>query len=88
MTLGDIIVPPICPILNIELKVGNGKANDNSPTIDRIEPQKGYSKENIAIISHKANRIKNDATIEEHEAIVVYMINFFNSFCEDCSYEI
>ena len=65
LELSDIIIPKFCPALNIELVVGEGSVHDNSPTIDRIDSSKGYVKGNIQVISDKANRIKNDATIEE-----------------------
>lgn len=42
---------------------------DGSPTLDRIVPDKGYVRENVWVISGRANRIKNDATIEELELI-------------------
>jgi hypothetical protein len=41
------------------------KNNDLTPSIDRIDPKKGYVKENIIVVSMKANRIKTDATIDE-----------------------
>ena len=41
------------------------KNNDLTPSIDRINPKKGYIKENIIVVSMKANRIKTDATVEE-----------------------
>jgi len=37
----------------------------NSPSLDRIDPSKGYVKGNVWIISNKANSIKNNATHEE-----------------------
>jgi hypothetical protein len=59
-----------CPVLGIPLEWsryrGNGKSNvAGSPSLDRIDPTKGYVKGNVWIISAKANRIKNDATHEE-----------------------
>ena len=50
---------------------------DNSPSIDRIIPELGYTKGNIQIISHRANNtIKNNGTIEEHEKIIKYIKNY------------
>ena len=42
-------------------------SNDNnySPSFDRIDPKKGYTKNNIVIVSTRANRIKSDATVDE-----------------------
>jgi len=54
-----------CPILGIDLFVSNKKTTDNSPSLDRIDSKKGYVPENILVISHRANRIKNNSTIDE-----------------------
>lgn len=69
----DIIIPEYCPALGIKLYAGLGKIIDNSPTIDRIKPSLGYIKENIVIISHKANRIKNNASLEELKKVLDYV---------------
>ena len=66
ITLDDIIVPDICPILMIPLeKSTTGRANPNSPSLDRIVPEFGYVKGNIQVISNKANSMKNNATQAE-----------------------
>lgn len=59
----DIIIPKICPVLGI--KIIPFSNSDNSPSVDRLDPKSGYVKDNIAIISKKANRIKNDANSDE-----------------------
>ena len=69
----DIIVPEICPVLGLVLEVGEGQRQPNSPSIDRIDNSKGYIRGNVAIISLRANALKNDGTIEELKAIVKYM---------------
>jgi hypothetical protein len=61
----DIIVPKKCPVLGIPLKMNTMTAGDNSATVDRINPNKGYIKGNIVVISHRANKIKSNATSEE-----------------------
>jgi hypothetical protein len=51
-----------CPALGIPLNWGSrGGMSRNSPSIDRIVPSLGYIAGNIAIISHKANSMKQDA---------------------------
>lgn len=69
----DIEVPSHCPVLGIELRRGAGAHSDASPSLDRIDPTKGYVKGNVAVISYRANRVKNDGTAEEHEAIAEFM---------------
>lgn len=71
LTVKDIIIPKYCPILGIELICKNGKpgGHKNSPSLDKIDPSKGYTKDNVQVISHLANMMKAHATNEE-------MINF------------
>lgn len=61
----DIVIPEVCPLLGIPLVRGRGRIVDSSPTIDRIDSSKGYTKGNIWIISAKANRMKSDGTLED-----------------------
>jgi hypothetical protein len=64
--VGDIHIPEYCPVLDIRLQINEkGGRLDSSPSLDRIRPKLGYVKGNIAVISVRANRIKNDATLEE-----------------------
>ena len=73
LTYEDIVIPEFCPILGTKLERGEGKPTPNSPTLDRIIPSLGYVKGNVRVISHRANTIKNDATIEELEAVIRYI---------------
>lgn len=61
----DIVIPTHCPVLGIPMQRSTGCKTDNSPTLDRIIPHLGYVPGNIAVISERANRIKNNATKEE-----------------------
>jgi hypothetical protein len=65
--LTDIIIPKVCPILEIPLVVHSGKAGGlpDSPTLDRILSTGGYTKGNIQVISQRANQMKNDSCPEE-----------------------
>lgn len=62
----DIEIPDTCPVLGKRLRVNT----KYSPSIDRIDPNKGYIKNNIRIISNRANTLKNNASIEELEALL------------------
>lgn len=67
LTLDDVQIPVVCPILGIELVKnyrGPGPSH-NSPSLDRIQPELGYVKGNIQVISNRANLMKNDASLEE-----------------------
>jgi len=68
ITKEDIIVPTHCPILNIPLMLnmdGTMGGKYNSYSLDRIDPTKGYIKNNIQVISHLANTMKSYATKEQ-----------------------
>ena len=76
--LTDIQIPNFCPILGLMLdkktfKNSNRKPSDNSPSLDRIDSNLGYIKKNIAVISCRANSIKNNGTIAEHELIAKFL---------------
>ncbi len=70
----DIVFPEFCPALGIPLLRGVNGFTDNSPTLDRIDPTKGYTKDNVRVISYRANRIKNNANTDELLLVVEYMI--------------
>lgn len=74
LTYDDIIIPDLCPILGLKLERNSGgKPSPRSPSLDRIIPALGYIKGNVRVISHRANTIKNDASIEELEAVIRYI---------------
>lgn len=70
LILSDIFVPEQCPLLGIPLIVGTRQAKNNSPTLDRKDSTKGYVRDNIWVVSHRANRIKSDSTLEELKLII------------------
>jgi len=54
------IMTDTCPIYGTEFKwLGNGSILPTSPSLDRIDPAKGYVEGNVVIISSKANNIKS-----------------------------
>ena len=63
----------LCPVLKIPFVWGTKKDKELSPSLDRLIPGLGYIKENVRFISYKANRIKNDATLEILENLIKYM---------------
>jgi hypothetical protein len=70
---GDLVWPTHCPILGLELDYFNAFRSENSPSFDQLIPGKGYTKDNVRVISYRANRIKNDGTSEEHRRIADYL---------------
>lgn len=69
----DIKIPKRCPVLGIPLEVSVGKGrSDNTPSIDRVDNKRGYVKDNVEIISWRANRLKSDATPQELRRLAKY----------------
>lgn len=65
LVIEDIKIPQKCPIMHEALQYIPGGYSDYSPSIDRIDSSKGYTKDNIQIISSIANRMKWNATKEQ-----------------------
>lgn len=76
----DIVIPEYCPVLGFKLRVdsdGDRRPKQFSPSLDRINPAKGYVKGNVRVISLKANTIKSDASVEELRAVLRYVESTF-----------
>ena len=63
----DLIIPDTCPITGLSLNVNAGRsgAYKNSPSLDRIDNNKGYTKDNVQVVSQLANAMKGAASEEE-----------------------
>lgn len=74
LSVEDIVVPDMCPVLGIKLLSNRGRQNrDSAPTLDRIDNNKGYTKGNVRVISYRANTLKTNSTIEELEKVLADM---------------
>lgn len=62
-----------CPVLGLVLQRGRGFTQDQSPTVDRLNPDWGYVPGNVVIMSHRANRAKGNLRAAELEKIAVWM---------------
>jgi hypothetical protein len=62
-----------CPVFGFNLEFNDAGFRETSPSIDRIDSDKGYTKDNIQIISWKANRLKAYATVEDLEILVAFL---------------
>ena len=71
LEVSDIVIPEKCPVLGIPLIPFS--SSDNSPSVDKFYPEKGYTKGNIFIISKRANRIKSNASTKEVEMLLNWM---------------
>jgi len=73
----DSILGTRCPVFNVPFYMGCGKqgeeVNPFTPSLDRLDNNKGYIKTNIRIICFRANRLKSNASIKELENIIAYI---------------
>lgn len=72
LTLDDIVIPYRCPVLGIDLFRATGTPCDNSPEIDRRDNSRGYTRDNVVVVSRRANRLKSDATPTELMAVASF----------------
>lgn len=79
LTINDIIIPKMCPILEIPLFIGTKESYKNSPSIDKIIPELGYIQGNIKIISMLANMMKNSADVDLLTKFSKNIINYLNN---------
>jgi len=70
ITIDDIIIPETCPLLGIPLVSTNDKRDPRNPSLDQKIPGKGYTPDNIWVMSSRANWIKSDASLQELELLV------------------
>jgi hypothetical protein len=75
VTVEDIVLPEVCPVLGIPLVLapGNALKRPDAPSVDRIKNHLGYVPGNVAVISLRANFLKKDATVAEVRALLAYM---------------
>jgi hypothetical protein len=78
LTEDDINIPDTCPVFGFPLKREERETWMYAPSIDRIDNTKGYIKENIIIVSRRANILKKDATIEE----LMKLADYYEHFCD------
>lgn len=79
----DVVIPEKCPILGITLiqdpsfivnnSIKGQLTLPNYPTIDRLVPELGYTKDNIAVISWRANDLKGNASLQELQSVVDWL---------------
>ena len=73
------LVVDYCPLLGIPLIYSADELRSNSATLDRKQPDKGYVEGNVAVLSHRANRLKSDSSIEELKLLLENLIIYMES---------
>jgi len=75
----DIVIPDYCPVFGTKLdktwgnRAMNNKSRENAPSLDRIDPRKGYVPGNVAVMSFRANSVKGDGLPQEHRQIAAFL---------------
>lgn len=72
LDIWQLSVPSVCPVLGIPL---DSSDLHHTPSIDRFVPSKGYTHQNVRIMSFRANSIKTDATADELLKVWQYVAN-------------
>lgn len=68
ITIDDIVIPEYCPILGIALVPSSRRSRDESPSLDKVDPDQGYVPGNVQVVSNKANTMKSSANRKELKA--------------------
>ena len=74
LEVSDFELIEFCPILGIKLEVGSENIH-SSYSLDRIDNTLGYTKNNVKLISRRANTIKGDSSISEIKSLIEYIKN-------------
>lgn len=76
LTFDNVVWNTHCPVLGLELDyTRRRKSRDtrpNSPSFDRVNPNLGYVPGNVIIVSHLANTIKSNATVDQLERVAAF----------------
>lgn len=67
ITLEDIVIPEECPVFKVPLV--RERNHPYRPSLDRINPNMGYTPDNIIVMSWRANTLKNNMT--PYEAVMM-----------------
>jgi len=80
ITKDDLVLeePYICTCCGRTMTVNEKIFKDDSITLDKIIPLKGYVPGNVAIICFRCNSLKTDATYEELFNLVEYMKRYID----------
>lgn len=74
LEISDIIIPDVCPLLNVPFQMGNKYEKWYTYSLDRIDNSKGYVKGNVHVITYLANTMKSKASKEELKAFALNIL--------------
>lgn len=79
LTVDDISIPNLCPVLKVPLCTNSSRPCGFSPSLDRIDPTKGYIRGNVIVVSYRANRLKSDASLLELLAVASFYSRYLTT---------
>jgi hypothetical protein len=62
-----------CAIFGTPVDIKTPRNTPMSPEVDKHIPELGYVEGNVSWVCHRANRIKDNATVEELEAVLKFV---------------
>lgn len=65
----------VCPVLKQPINLVTDRVSEDAAELDRFSPELGYVKGNVHWLSRKANRIKNNTSVEILESLLEWMKN-------------
>lgn len=63
----------VCPAFGVPLNINSLRGSEGHAQLDRIIPDLGYIQGNVVWLSERANRIKDDASIEDLERLIKWL---------------
>lgn len=74
LTLEAVGKPTHCPVFGIPLCWNASKRQDNSPSLDRVDPNGSYITTNVRFISWLANKYKSDMSLKRLLQLTLYVL--------------
>lgn len=68
-----------CPVTGVGLNLDTDRKDEAAAELDRFIPEKGYTIGNVAWLSRKANRVKNNTDLKLMKQLIKWMESYENS---------
>jgi hypothetical protein len=73
LKLEDFTIPSKCPCCKKVFGDVLENRSKQSPSLDRIDSSKGYTKQNVAVLCWGCNKVKTNGTIEQFKQLVKWL---------------